>query len=85
MLLSNSTGVIIYTDKMETYTHLPNTKNTNNKTNKNKNKNKTNKQTKTKTKRQKTNKTILCNISRPFNLCLYSYCFILGVILNIYL
>jgi hypothetical protein len=31
MLLSNSTGVIIYTGKMEIYTHLPNKKNTNNK------------------------------------------------------
>jgi hypothetical protein len=43
---------------METYTHLPNTKNTNNKTNKNKNKNKnkTNKQTKTKTKHKKQTK-----------------------------
>ena len=40
MLLSNSTGVIIYTGKMETYTHLPNTKNTNNKTNKTKTKTK---------------------------------------------
>ena len=59
MLLSNSTGVIIYTDKMETYTHLPNTKNTNNKTNKNKNKNKTNKQTKTKTKDKKQTNDIM--------------------------
>ena len=60
MLLSNSTGVIIYTDKMETYTHLPNTKNTNNKTNKNKNKNKTNKQTKTKQKHNKQTNRLSC-------------------------
>ena len=45
MLLSNSTGVIIYTGKMETYTHLPNKKNTNNK-NKQKPKQKDKKQTK---------------------------------------
>ena len=50
---------------------------------KNNNKNKTNKQTKNKAKRQK--KPILCNISIPFNLCPYSYCFILGAIVNIYL
>ena len=49
----------------------------------NKNKNKINKQTKNKRKRQKTNKTILCNIYIPFNLCPYSYCFILGAIFNI--
>ena len=57
MLLSNSTGVIIYTGKMETYTHLPNKKIKIIKTNKNKNK--TNKQTKTKTKRQKKNPDII--------------------------
>ena len=59
--------------------------NNNIKNQKTKNNNKTNKQVQTKTKRQRTNKMILYNISRPFNLCPYSYCFILGVILNIYL
>ena len=75
---------------MEAYTHLTKKKiiqiiKKNKNKNKSNNQNKTNKQTKTKTKRQKTNKTIVCNISRPFNLYPYSYCFILSAILNIYL